>query len=121
MGDGLSGVFSTGNPDTSATTTDAATSSKDGLLATYNSVGSVVSVPAVPYGFGSGLTGPSWGSTDRFTDNDGAHSHSVAGLTTGSSGSTNHSHTVNPPATGSTSASTGQIMPYVQFLACRRD
>lgn len=94
---------------------------KDGLFSTFNAAGNLINAALVPYAVGAGVQGPNWGSTDRFTDNDGAHSHSVAGLTTGTSGSTNHSHTVNPPATGSTSASTGQIMPYVQLLACRRD
>ncbi len=94
---------------------------KDGLAGTFTSTGAVTNVAPFPVGIASGITIPNWGSTDRFTDNDGAHSHSVGSLTTGGASSTNHSHAINPPATASTSASTGQVMPYVQLLACRRD
>lgn len=92
---------------------------KDGL-GTFNASGNAVPVGPFPAGAG-GVIVPNWASIDGFTDNDGAHSHSVAGLTTGGASSTGHSHAVNPPATGSSSASTGQVMPYVQLLACRRD
>lgn len=94
---------------------------KDGLAGTFTAAGNVMNVAPVPYAFGAGITGPSWGSVDLFTDNDGSHSHSVGSLTTGSSGGTSHTHAVNPPATASTSSSTGQVMPYLQLLACRRD
>jgi len=94
---------------------------KDGQLGTFSAAGGAVTVPAVPLSIGAGITAANWGSADRFTDNDGAHSHSVASQTTGAASSTGHTHVVNPPATASSSASTGAVMPYVQLLACRRD
>lgn len=57
---------------------------------------------------------------DLYTDNEEAHSHAVAALDTGAASSTLHSHTVDPPATSSAAASTADVMPYVQLLACRR-
>jgi hypothetical protein len=77
------------------------------------------------------------------TSSNGSHSHSTGeptkkggvGLTTGgfiitygeddhlhnvnSGGS--HNHSVNLPSTASTSASTGEVMPYIQLLACKKD
>ncbi len=93
---------------------------KDGLSGTFNAAGS--SSAAVALGFSLGATQIAvWGSSDRFTDNDGNHSHTVASQSTGSATDTGHTHVVNPPATASSSVSTGQVMPYVQLLACRRD
>jgi len=93
---------------------------KDGTFGTFSASGAATSTG--PFFAGTGGTPwPNWGSADRFTNNDGNHSHTVASQTTGSATSTGHTHVVNPPATGSSSSSTGQVMPYVQLMACRRD
>lgn len=45
---------------------------KEGLAGTFNAAGA--SSPGSPFGFAAGsIEMAIWGSTDRFTDNDGAH------------------------------------------------
>ena len=93
---------------------------KDGATVSYNSAGNPIPFGPFPVGPGSGITVANFGTTDTFTDNDGAHSHSVAAFSTGSASSTSHSHAIDPPNTASTAVSTSELMPYVQLLACRR-
>ncbi len=76
---------------------------------TYTSTGVTIPlgpalVPAGPGGFTLPNMPHGSSSADYFTTNAGAHTHSV-----------------NPPATTSTNASTGDVMPYVQYLVCQRD
>lgn len=82
---------------------------RDGA-ATYGPTGANVTVGGVPLqAFTSGtplhMTNlRQSGSADYHTSSAGAHTH-----------------TVNPPATTSTGATTSQVMPYIQYLACQRD
>lgn len=94
---------------------------RDGQTVSYNSAGNPTPFAPFPVGPGSGITVANFGSTDLFTDNDGAHSHSVAALSTNGASDTSHAHAIDPPNTASTTVSTGEVMPYVQLLACRRD
>jgi hypothetical protein len=60
--------------------------------------------------------------TTTFESGSGsAHSHTtdIASFNSGISG--NHSHTVGIGSTLSTTASTSEIMPYIQLLVCQRD
>jgi hypothetical protein len=116
---------------------------------TFNSAGT--SQTLVTYANGIASTGsgnlpleydnPPAGLTTFYTASAGAHTHTVdiASFASGAASvNMNHAHTVDIPATTSTSAgahshtvdvgattstaaTTGQVMPYLQLLACRRD
>ncbi len=94
---------------------------KDGATVSYSASGTPTPFAPFPVGPGSGITIANFGSSDVYTDNDGAHSHSVSAQSTGAASTTSHSHAVDPPNTASTAVSTSELMPYVQLLACRRD
>jgi hypothetical protein len=55
------------------------------------------------------------------SSDSGLHTHSTntPSFTSGSIG--NHTHSVNIPTTPSTTASTSDVMPYIQFLVCEKD
>lgn len=91
---------------------------KDGTQS-YNASGS--SIPAAET-LTAGGANPAlrWTTQDLYTDSEAAHSHSVGAMSTGAASSTSHSHSVDPPSVASAAASTGNVMPYVQLLACRR-
>ena len=88
---------------------------------TWNSTGGTQLL--VPYPVGSGTTiQPRFGtssSADYFTDSEPV-SLDIPSRTSGWS-SAMHDHTVDPPAAASAGASTSTVIPYAQFLVCRRD
>jgi len=49
------------------------------------------------------------------------HGHLVDVATTTSSTAATHTHAVDVASTASSTATTGEVMPYLQLLACRRD
>jgi len=51
----------------------------------------------------------------------GSHSHSVDIPSITATLSGGHSHSVDIPNTSSTTASTSEVMPYIQFLVCEKD
>jgi len=89
---------------------------RDGT-ATYNSAGNAIPFAPVPFQLGTFQQVNFGTSADLFTDNDGAHSHSVGG-TSGSASSTSHNHTVS--LAGQPVESAASSLPYVQLLACQR-
>ncbi len=89
---------------------------RDGT-SSYNASGNAVPFPPVPFQLGS-VSQVNYGtSADLFTDNDGAHSHDVTGVSATSS-STTHSHSVN--LAGQPVSATTTSLPYLQLLACQR-
>ncbi|MBL4687400.1 MAG: hypothetical protein JKY37_22580 [Nannocystaceae bacterium] len=57
-------------------------------------------------------------TSNRYTNNDGSHSHDVTGTSANASG-TSHSHSVSLGGLGVTAANGS--LPYLQLLVCRRD
>lgn len=57
----------------------------------------------------------------QVTDSDGDHTHGIDLPSTASEWTGSHSHSVNIPNTTSTTASTSDVMPYIQFLVCEKD
>lgn len=81
----------------------------------YTSSGIATPLPISTAGVGAivtRLTG------DRYTNNDGNHSHTVSGTSASASG-TSHNHSVSLGGLGITAASGN--LPYLQLLACRHD
>ncbi len=85
--------------------------------ASYNSLGNVAPFPPIPFQLGSVPQVNFGTSADLFTDNDGAHSHSVNG-TSAAASSTSHNHSVN--LAGQPVAAATSSLPYLQLLACQR-
>jgi len=55
------------------------------------------------------------------TANSGSHDHTIDIPSFLSSSSVTHAHSVDVPNTSSTTASTSDVMPYIQFLVCEKD
>ena len=55
------------------------------------------------------------------TDSHSGHTHSVLLPPFTSDEGGNHSHSVDIPSTSSTTSSTSDVMPYIQFLVCEKD
>jgi hypothetical protein len=87
--------------------------------ATWNAADGVVVFLPVAAGSGPLTTTQGFSGNDLFTNNDGAHQHSVPSGTSGGASSTAHEHTVSDTAV-SMGANTSSVMPYVQLLACRK-
>lgn len=92
----------------------------------YESGGSQVLVGAWDDGIGNDGSGhyplftSGSGELRYYTNNAGGHSHSInASGTSASSGS--HNHSVDVANTVSSTASTAQVIPYIQLLVCRKD
>ena len=51
----------------------------------------------------------------------GSHDHTIDLPAFDSGGAGSHSHSVDIPSTASSAASTGEVMPYIQLLVCRKD
>ncbi|MBK8412017.1 MAG: hypothetical protein IPL19_29080 [Sandaracinaceae bacterium] len=112
------------------------------LIWSYDSAGAMIQGLNVPSNIANGSGGPpvigipTAGS--HFTDAEAAHTHStnIASFNSGSSGAhahtatlaagttsttAAHAHSVDIPSTASSAATTGDAMPYLQLIVCRRD
>jgi hypothetical protein len=90
----------------------------------FNGAGSSITVPQGAFQTGGAFNyevlvgSPSY---VYYTSNSPAHSHSIAAGESATSGSTAHTHDFDPAPATTTSASTADILPYLQLLVCRRD
>jgi hypothetical protein len=62
-----------------------------------------------------------WGSLTLYTSMSGSHAHSVTLGPSSTAEGGDHKHDVTIPQRTTTAASTSDVMPYVQLLACRKN